>query len=508
MEAQNWEEAARIARAAHYLVPEDPEPQILVAQALLQQRSGDALRWWEGILREPQVPVEGLRELTGLLLQGRRLEEALPFLERLVELDRDNEETKLLWLRALSMQRRLDSAFGLASDLVMAGSDSWQAHEQYLEMQRLVNARDGEPVSSHLERLMQRGGDLGLRAARELASEEAAPEEKRLQAAAYLKERGEGLLDRLYGTGLEVRIGVAERKKLNPLMDELLISPSKEQVEEFLRWSLWMEQPGLALDRIGWPRYRELEGAAEPYFRALLEAGRYRELLKRAETARAMEQREQSLILVYRAAALESLERLEEAQETLRLAVQVVEPGQTRTLERHLLRDQRWELLMELYKWLLEQDPDNPVFLQKNLAAHYYLGRQDWLEARIGEVEVDDFDDFAGLQSFVIYLKLILEGPTPELHRNVEERLAEFPEISDYQLLAGLSYLLQEQVNVAAEFLEQTPDLRLSAPRHLRMGAILMGGGDADSLLRPGERGQLLPRERYLLSQFPEPPTR
>ena len=508
MEAENWEEAARMGRAAHYLVPEDPDPQILVAEALLEQRSGDAIQWWERILEEPAIPVEGLRRLTKLLLEGRRLGEALPFLERLVELDRENEETRLLWLRALSMQRRLDGAFGLASDLVVAGSDSWLAHEQYLELQRLVNpGEEGAAVSMHLENLMTRGGELGLRAARELASLEEAPEEMRLEAADYLKKHGENLLDRLYGAGLEVRLGALEAAALNPMMEELLITPTTSEVEEFLRWSLWMERPGLALDRIGWPRYRELEAGAEPYFQALLEAERYQELLERAETARAIEKREEAILLIYRATALESLERKEEAQETLRLAVQVVEPGQTTTLERHLLRDRRWELLMELYKWLLEQDPDNPIFLQKNLAAHYYLGRQGWLEDKLSEVKVMDFNDFAGLQSFVIYLKLILEGPTAEFHRNLEGKLADFPEIFDYQLLAGLSYLLQEQEEVATGFREQMPELSLSAPRHLRVTAILLGGSQ-ETLLRPGERSQLLPRERYLLSQFPEPPSR
>lgn len=506
MEEENWEEAARTAQAAHFLTPEASRPQIIVAEALLAQRRGDSVEWWRRILQDPGVPVEGLRELTRLLLDGQRLEEALPFLERLVELDPENEETRLLWLRALSLQQRSAKAYEVARRLIQSGTDSWGVHQRFLQLQeRLAQEGEETTVTQHLRNLIGGGGRLAVRAARELASMEDIPEEDRLYAAAYLREEGEDPMDKLYGFGVECKAGARELASVRPLLEAFTDSAEPEQMEELLRWSIWMEQPRLALEEIEWKGYREAGGSVRPYFEALMVAREFEELLRLAETATPREDGEQAMLLVYRATAQDALGLEEEASETLDLAVQVVEPGETGILERHLLRGNRWELLMDLYNWLLDQDPDNPVYLQKNLAAHYYLGEQDWLAARLPDIDLEDFARFPGLQSFVAYLKLMLEGPEPELHRTIEELLSEYPQIYDYQLLAGLSYLLQGQFSLARSFRERMPSLDLTAPRHLRISAALLGMPE-EQLFRVGERNDMLPREQYLLSRFQESP--
>jgi len=508
MAEENWEEAARRGQAAHFLIPQKPRPQILVAEALLEQRSGDAIEWWRRILQEPEIPVEGLRKLTGLLLDAQRLEVALPFLERLVELEPENEETRLLWLRALSLRQRSAKAYEVARGLIQSGTDSWAAHQRFLQLQQRMNPGDDtKPVTQHLRTLIGDGGQLAQRAARELASMEDAAEEDRLYAAEILRREGDDPMDELYGLGVEYKLGARSTEALLPPLEVVVNSGDVGQLEELLRWSVWMRKPSLVLERVAWDRYREEGGTARPYFEALVAAGDFTELLRLAELATAQEMGEEAMLLVYRATAQDSLGLSEQASETLQLAVEVVEPGQTRILERHLLRKNRWDLLMELYNWLLAENPENPIFLQKNLAAHYYLGEQDWLMERLSEVTLEDFSRFPQLQSFIAYLKLILEGPAPELHREVEGLLSEYPRISDYQLLAGVSYLLQGQLSLARSFAENMPLLEISAPRHLRVSAILLGLPEED-LFRVGERSELLPREQYLLSQFQESPNR
>jgi hypothetical protein len=99
-----------------------------------------------------------------------------------------------------------------------------------------------------------------------------------------------------------------------------------------------------------------------------------------------------------------------------------------------------------------------------------------------------------------MYLRLILNGYTPELHRRLESLFTQYPEVFEFRLVLGVSYILQNQPEVAAGFIENMPKLNRSSPRFLRVAAILLGS-PRESLIFPDESQFLLPREAFLLSQ-------
>ena len=157
--------------------------------------------------------------------------------------------------------------------------------------------------------------------------------------------------------------------------------------------------------------------------------------------------------------------------------------------------------LIRFLESLLDANPGNSVILFKLLAAAYYIGDQDKVSEVLERIEPGEYDDQPAQASFVTYLRLILEGPSTELHEKVEALLTEYSEVSDFRPVLGLSYLLQGNMEVARQFSEGIPELDPAMPRFIRIASILLGR-DRESHLLPGEFEYILPRERYLISRY------
>jgi thioredoxin-like negative regulator of GroEL len=507
-EEESWDRAARLGTAAYYLAPKNEDIQLVIARSLFKQRSPGAVGWWLEALDHPDIPVDELRELTSILLNARKMEEGMVFLNRLVQLDANNPETRRLWLRSLEQQRRLAGVMELSGRLVEQGSEDWTVHQQYLVLQRAMGGEAGEQrVAEHLEELIESDSSLSLMAARELASRGAISEEQRLLAARYLLENAEDDLDRLYAASLEVRAGIRDNAELLPIIERIAAEGSAAALRDLMRWSIWMDQPARATQVLDWATYRERGGEAEPYFEALLAQGAYRELVQISEREFARSGPEAPLFMYYRAKGYERLGEATQAERALDFAIEVVDPERSQELERRLFLDQRWNLLRELYQALLANDPGNIVFLQKHLSACYHLGDQDELIATLERVDVEDFSGQPAIMGFILYMRILVFGAQPDDHNRLERLLAQYPEIFDFRLVLGFSFLLQGDLPLAHGFLEGMPELTLRAPRFLRICAVILGHS-TENLIAPGEREYLLPREKLLISRFaPGPAT-
>ena len=501
-DAGDWEEAARKGTAAFYLKGGDPEVELLVARSLLKQRDIASVAWWTRALERAQLPVDELRELTSLLINSRMYEEALPFLERLVELDSNEPETQVLWLQTLNAQRKLSQTRALAEALVQSGSEDWQVHEQYLRAQLAAEGgEDNQGAVEHLRGLISGEGPLAVLAARELLLLPSLEMADYRMAADYLEGETDDPLDKLLLKGIRVRIGDAEPDEMGPALDAFLESDKEDRYEQALQWAFWMNTEDLYLDRVSWTQYRQGDGQAGLYFQALLNAGQYSRLRELSQSDYSETDPESTTFLVYRAAALEASGNPAEAETTLRHAVQVTDPEKFRPLERYLLQNQNWALLSELYNILVDEDPDNTALQMRRMAALYYTGDQEALADILPGMELEAFENTLGSVSFVAYLKLIALGPSPELHGTIEEYLTRYPEIYDFRLIAGLSYLLQGRTELAASFAENMPEIDITAPRYMRICAALLER-NTEGRLRVEEWQRLLPRERLLLSRL------
>lgn len=500
-EGEQWAEAVRLGQAAHYLAPEDLGIQLLVARGLLQQRNASAVDWWRRVLEEPDLPVEELRQVTAALLAGENAAEALPFLNRLVELDADSPETRRLWLQSLQRQRRYGMARDLASRFAEGGTEDWGIHRAYLAFQRGdANGEARARIVEHLGELLEAENALSLNAARELVVIESADHGLREQAAAHLEAEGEDALDRLYARSFAVKEGDGERADLEPLLEEILAAPEEGFVDELLDWARWMNATDWFIANVDWETYRESGGAADPYFDVLLEAGETDRILRLTEDLTSETGATAAAFLYYRSLALEATGEPERARQTLELSVQTTEPESGEVLERYLIRGQHWELLDRLYLRLLAEDPDDELLLFKRLASRYYNGDQGALPSILEQLERGDFETRPDLEGFFAYIHLLIDGYSPPLHQHLEDLIGRYPEVFDFRLILGLSYALQGQVTVARSLAENMPELGLGAPRYLRVAAIVLGR-PAEDLIAPGERDRLLPRERYLLSR-------
>lgn len=494
---EDWEAAARQGRAAHYLAPEDKGIQILVARALLKQRSQNAVQWWKLVVEEPELPVEELRTLTEALVARGDLEDGLLFLSRLVELDGENPATQRLWLRALRDQRRFRNFATLTENLVERGSEDWSIHRDYL---RLRGREEGmSMVAEHLAELVEAEGPLALQAARELVGMEAATEAERRRAADWLREHGEDRMDRLYAESLAVKLGEADFGEVEALFKAVAEEPEPGELEMLLSWAEWMGQTARYVEEVDWAAYRENGASAVGYLGALAELGRYAEIRELAQTASAVNTEDRPALLYYRSVALLETGEEERSRETLRVAVETVNPAQSLQLERLLMRGGYWGLLTELYAGLLENQPENPVLLFKNMTAEYYAGRQGRLRDLLERFQAEAEEAPMEQRTLELYLSLLLEGPKAETHQQLEELMARYPQVFDLRLVVGVSWLMQERGSLARELVAGMPEMGLTAPRHLRVAAILLGS-ERSELLAPGEWDQLLDRERFLLS--------
>jgi thioredoxin-like negative regulator of GroEL len=115
--AEDWGDAARLGRAAHFLDSDNRQTDLLVARALLKEHNPSSIGWWKRVLDEPDLPIDELRILTHAVLQQGDLDNGLLFLNRLMQLDPDNPGTQRLWLTALGMQGRLGSAQAYAEQM-------------------------------------------------------------------------------------------------------------------------------------------------------------------------------------------------------------------------------------------------------------------------------------------------------------------------------------------------------------------------------------------------------
>ncbi|NDV62338.1 hypothetical protein G0Q06_07750 [Puniceicoccales bacterium CK1056] len=496
-----WEQAARQGKAAYYLDSENKAVQLLVARALLKQRDRSAVDWWKLVIDEPDLPIDELRLLTEVLLTAGELEDGTTFLGRLMILDGENPETRRLWLTALQMERRYSRMMSLAGELAGSGSEDWSIHQLHMSMQENFYGEKGEElVIDHLRRLIEEDGPLSLRAARELAAHPTVDTKTRLLATDYLEEHPQDDLDILYGRSVAVKSGALDRDELFPILDQILEAPSSEELQELTRWATWMDAVSWFLDTVSWETFIGTGANGELYLRLLYNQGAYDRLLTLTEREYKDRQAGSSALLYYRAAALEQLGFLDEASAALELAIDVVNPTETTEIEGFLVRDNRWDLLVKLYEIILKDEGGNPIYLLKALGAYYYIGDQTNLERILEQIELGEYDAEPGKASFILYLRLLLEGYRPELNRRLESLLTQYPEVFEFRLVLGVSYLLQGRQDVASGFLQGMPELGRTSPRFLRVAAILLGVS-RESLIFPEESEFLLPREAFLLSQ-------
>lgn len=500
--AENWAQASRKGIAAHYLRSGDAEVDLLVARAMLKQRQSSTVEWWKRVADQPDLPTAELRELTEILLNSNRLEDGLYFLNRLVELDGMSAETHRLWFQALQMQARYSNSMNLAADLIDRGSSEWDIHRHYVSMQEALAGEKGSTAArEHLLKLMQEGSALGAHAAREIAGRRDYPVEDRLVAARFLDANAETQMDRLYALSVQVREGEEAASVLEPVQDAILGEPGRGDLAELGRWSLWMGRPAWFADAVAYEDFIANGNEPELYLRILIEAGYPQRLLDLAQRLGTSGGSDSPSFLYFRATALRNLGQVQQAETTLNLATQVLDSKGSQLMERYLLLDNRWDLLRKLYENQLRETPDNPRILQKLISVHYFLGEQDPLEGLVARIDLEDFQASPGMLAFMLYLKLIVARSADELPQyDVEGYLARYPEIFDFRLILGVDYFIQGQGELARQLAENMQPLPLTAPRHLRVCAILLGEGTTQELLGPAEITDLLPRERFLLS--------
>jgi len=499
-EQEHWAEAARIGQAAYYLDKDNTDVQMIVARSLLKLRAWSAIAWWNMILDEPDVPVEELREMTGALLEGRFVEEALPLLTRLMQLDPDNPETKRLWLRSLEVQHRYRKALSVAGSMAQPDVNDWSIHQAYMTMQRNLAQDEGmERVIEHLQRLLNDDGPLALNAARQLLFSQKADFDTREASAVYIQEHSDSAIDLLAAASFEVKEGLQDRSVLDPLLNEILEDPDPGQLEDLLEWARWMNAADWFFTNVDWETYRRNKGEPDAYFNLLMEEGRFDRVLEMTETSATQGEADMSTFLYYRSLALARVGEEERSRGTLELAVQTVDPDQPEKLERFLVRDGQWEMLSSLYDIVLENDPANNSYLMKALAARYYSGDQDSMPSLLSRVDVDLLNSTPDMQGFYLYLRLLAEGYSNDVHKDLEKLVTRYPELFDFRVILGVSYTLQGRGELASQLLQGMPPLSNTAPRYIRIAAIIAGERNRELLLA-GEMEHLLPRERYLVS--------
>lgn len=498
--AEKWDEASRLGQAAYYIDNDNRTVQLIVARSLLNQRMASASEWWKLVINEPDLPVDELRLLTTALLQSGRVEDGIIFLKRLVELDGENPQTQRLWISFLRRERRYGKAMELATRITREGSDDWAIHQEYLVMNDQLGGGDSRAsVISHLEALLKEGGPLAMNAARELIILDEVTHETRLAATAYMREHKRDDVDVLYAASAEVKEGVRDEADIYGLLESLLDDPEEGVLEEVLDWAAWMNALDWFAENVAWEDYIENGGSRDAYLDLLLRVEDFNQLIDITERFASESDDQATPILYYRSVALHSTGNIEEAQETLRLSVQTVDPENTSRLEILLIRDGHWSLLTDLYDILMTDDPDNSMAVVKAISAHYYTGQHDDLIPLLDRIEYQEFDDRPDIESFLIYLNLLRDGYDPGIHGYLENQVAKYPEVFDFRLVLGVSYVLQGRANIGQDLLVDMPILGMNAPRYIRIASVILGKPERE-LIAAGEYEYLMPRERYLIS--------
>lgn len=500
--AEQWEEASRKGNAAHYLTPDRGDIILLVARSLWKQRLQTAILWWEKLLEEPELPVDELREVTEVVLRGGgQLELGLRFLNRLVELDGRSGETQRLWLRAMEQQRRVAGIYQLAGLFAQEGSEPWEVHARYINLEQRVADGGQRRAVEHLLGLLRADGAMAPMAARELMRMAGLSDAERVEAGKFLLRDSEQRLDKLMGLAVLVRAGQAEREAMLAHVEAMLVAPRPGEVEELVAWARWAEEEAWLLEALDWNRYRAADGSISVYLNWLLSLGREQEVLRLVEQSFVAGAADAPLYLFFRGQAQARAGLAEEAERSLLLAVQTSAAANSGPLERELFRLRRYDLLAELYRSLQADQGTNPVFRQKLLGSLYYTGQDRGLREELQMVDLRTPQDSTGTDSFLLYLRLATLNDAEAVHRDLEERLVLYPEVWDYRLVLALSFKLQGLPDVARQMVAAMPTLEVNAPRYMRVCAIALGLVPADRLLLPDEWDTLLPRELLWLSQ-------
>lgn len=499
-----WSTAARLGESAYYLGEGRPRAALLTARAHLRQRSPLTVDWWRRGLSHSGQPVEELRELVTLLLDGGAYEESLEFLNRLLLEDPDAWETRSLWMRVMASLRRYGEALSIGETLIGREGVDWSAQRRHIELRSGFLGPDGaEAAARYLKEVILHGGGSALEAARMLIQLETLSLEERIGAAIYLQSHGEGPLDALDARWVLERAGQASEGSTNEWYERWVMESEGEALTRAALASVRIGQPQWLLGAMEVSDYVERGGQVEVYFEAGLKAGQFAGVLDWAEalSGEALPGASPALISYYRAMGQRGLRLDSEAAESLRLAVEIAASSEVPGLEAKLYASGEWELLQALYSRLLKDSPGQASYRQKALTVAYTRADQAGLEALLEGLDMDDLAKFPVALSFAVYLRLLSNGWTLEDHERLESLVARYPETFDFRLLLGFSHLLEGETAFARGFIENMPLLDSGAPRFLRVCASLLAGS-GERWLSPSERLELLPRERHLLAMF------
>lgn len=458
---ENWTDAARLARAAHFLDRDNRAIDLLVARSLMKLRDPGTVDWWKRVLDEPELPVDELRTVTRAVLRQGNLADGLMLLAELFERDPDGVETSELWLTALGMQRRYGT------------------------------------LRAQLERLLEGGGVLSVKAARELVARPGAEANLRQRAAAVLLESGKDPLDRLYGLAIRDGGSAAVGEAVQRLMDQ----PTAADLEALLRWAVWSNREHAVLAALSFGAYRQSGAQPGPWLNALYRTGNYPEIISLTG-----ENNRDAASLAWRALAFSETGEKERALTALDLAIETARPEDYPLIESTLAGMDEWERLKRFLEARLKEAPGEPGLLVRLLGAEYHGGDAFRMAVLLRKIEAGALEDQPVRESFTAYLRLLEEGFMEETHANLEDLVARYPEVAEYRLVLALSFLLQGRFDLARGLAAETARPSPGAPRHLRVAASILGIPD---LLAPKERASLLPQERLLLKVFagaPAPP--
>lgn len=499
---EDWETVVRTASAAHFLQPDNLDAPLWVARGLLRQRSGNSVAWWQQALAHPDLPIEDLQQMVELTLNSGMVDDSVTFLNRLIELDRNNVRTNQLRLRLMDMQRRQSQSQRLIVEMAQAGAEDWRIHERYISLRQHQQGDAVAPeVVSHLMRLMETGGELSISAARELVSMTGLDEPTRIDAAEYLLAHSEDNMDHLFSLTIKQQAGLFELDEIRQRALQSAQTARGLEMDGLAIWASWAGEFPWFENAVSWQEFSEAGGRMEIYLQGLLNSGNPRRVLAIVESIYEAQDPEAALMLYFRAQAQSQLGNAEAAEASLRLAVNTVHRRTAGRLEALLLQEQRYDLLLELFRQEVRQNPNDPLAVRKLIAVLYEMGEFSELRERIQRVNLEDFAQTPEVASFIAYLMLMLDHRTLEVHTFLERYLVQYPELFDHQLVLAVSYLIMGNRQAAVGFLRAMPQIDHRAPRFLRVSAAILGRYPAEQIINLAEYELLLPRELYLLGQ-------
>lgn len=501
------------AYRAHQLFPESEEAKLALARSSLNYPHQDTPAFWDEVLDSPNLTAEDLNNYVDYLLDSFQLERAFQLMARLYYERPDNEAVHRIYIQSLIRNRKYNEVVQVTTQLIDRGfENAFNFENLYAALWALNTEESRNAAIKLLYNNAQRDDAIGASAARRMLALEVSTPEGQVKLANNLATHPEASQeDLLFALQYLLKFDAISTEESEEFIQQQFNPDHPDDLFTLAQWYLENDAFSKILDLAPPETFMADSRTSRIYHLALIQSGDAQEAYENTFSANMATGLNPVDVLLIRAQAQIQLGRMAEFEESLKLAVEQASISQFSALEEALFEVNAWTVADKLYERVLEIEGLESIGFQKMIWSKYLQGNEFELLHYLRQVELADYEEEPPVLAFLAYLKLLYGQNSVESKFLVENLVAEFPNVQDFQMIQAFSFYLDGNIRLAWKLLEnEIPSILQDGTRYQRLILYLIARksgyqGNLQNLGQHLSTNTLLPSESRMLHEQSSP---